>query len=63
MNNYVKLAKYPYNKDNFKIENNHIQSINIVWCREDIIQQAENQGINLTDDEIDQVLFYVRDNN
>lgn len=57
MNDYSKMASEDYNKHTFEVKDGHIQEIKIIWCREDVIQTAKNRDIELTDDEVDEILY------
>lgn len=56
-NDYVKMAKYPYNKKRFETYKGHIDSCRIIWSREDVFGIAHNIDEKLTNDEADQVLY------
>ena len=57
MNTYSKIASEDYNKHHFVVKDGHIQEIRILWGRDDVIGQTANNDVNLTDDEIDEVLY------
>ena len=48
-----------YIDDSLNSPINHKGQISVKWCREDVIEQAKNfsPAINLTDEEVDHILF------
>jgi len=58
---FADMASLPYQSHCFDIKDGHIQCCKVIWGRDDVIATAKNAGYELTDDEIDEVLYCLID--